>query len=183
MSDTQTTSDYLSARLRALADTYVSRLSIRGDQGKGLCCFHAEKTPSLFFDFNKAVFYCFGCGTGGGVKDFALAVGESWGTIHHSRRERARAAVHARRLHAEETARTILIRRKDEREFALWDAYFQVHDAANDASELLALFHRRPDLVGEFSLLVIHTEREYSEAVNKRALIEAQIAEDIEVVA
>src|SRR6185369_16826662 len=112
----QAASDTLSARLLTLAQTHVSRLTVRGPKGTGLCCFHEEETPSLSFNFEKGVFHCFGCGKSGGVKDFALAVGEQWGTIRHSARERARFTVQTRRRQAEEQARAILQQRKDERD-------------------------------------------------------------------
>jgi len=39
-------------------------------QGKALCVFHEEKTPSLTFFENTNSFYCYGCGVGGSVIDF-----------------------------------------------------------------------------------------------------------------
>jgi DNA primase len=37
-----------------------------GRNYKGLCPFHSEKTPSFTVSPEKGMFYCFGCGTGGG---------------------------------------------------------------------------------------------------------------------
>ena len=34
-----------------------------------LCVFHPEKTPSLHIDPSTAIWYCFGCGAGGGLRD------------------------------------------------------------------------------------------------------------------
>jgi hypothetical protein len=45
-------------------------------EGKILCIFHGEKTPSLNVDVVRGLWHCFGCGVGGGVKDFAARVGE-----------------------------------------------------------------------------------------------------------
>ena len=131
----QVASDTLSARLLTLAHAHVSRLTVRGPKGNGLCCFHEEDTPSLSFDFSKGVFFCFGCGKGGGVKDFALAVGEQWGTIRHSPRERARFAVQARRRQADEQARAILQQRKDEQDNTLWAAWFDANTEAKSAAD------------------------------------------------
>ncbi len=40
----------------------------------GLCPFHSEKTPSFTVSADKAAFYCFGCGKGGGVTQFVMDV-------------------------------------------------------------------------------------------------------------
>ena len=41
-----------------------------GNTYKGLCPFHAEKTPSFNVNREKAFFHCFGCGVGGDVFKF-----------------------------------------------------------------------------------------------------------------
>lgn len=41
-----------------------------GNNLKGLCPFHAEKTPSFFVFPQKGRFHCFGCGNSGDVIDF-----------------------------------------------------------------------------------------------------------------
>ena len=174
-------SDTLSARFLTLAQTHVSRLIVRGSKGIGLCCFHEENTSSLSFDFDRGVFHCFGCGKSEGFDASALAVGEPWGTIRHSPRERARFAVHGRRRQAETQARTILEQRAKAQRKAL---LFRNHEAireANEAAELLALFHRRLDLAEEFPELVVRTEREYSDALFKQTLLEAQLQGELEV--
>ncbi len=61
--------------LRARADIvqvvqeYVS-LRKAGASYKGLCPFHAEKTPSFHVNQDKGFFHCFGCGVGGDVIKF-----------------------------------------------------------------------------------------------------------------
>ena len=40
----------------------------------GLCPFHSEKTPSFTVSADKAVYYCFGCGKGGGLIQFVMDV-------------------------------------------------------------------------------------------------------------
>jgi DNA primase len=43
-----------------------------GANWKGLCPFHAEKTPSFMVNAKKGIFHCFGCGVGGDVFGFLM---------------------------------------------------------------------------------------------------------------
>ena len=54
-----------------LVSQYVS-LSKTGQNYKGLCPFHAEKTPSFSVNSPKQMFYCFGCGAGGDAFKFLI---------------------------------------------------------------------------------------------------------------
>jgi DNA primase len=49
--------------------SYTS-LRKRGSTFTGLCPFHQEKTPSFSVSADKGLYYCFGCGEGGGVLTF-----------------------------------------------------------------------------------------------------------------
>jgi hypothetical protein len=166
-------------RFLALLEVHVSELIVRGRKAIGLCPLHPDRSPSFSADLEKGVWYCFPCARGGGIKDFALAVGEPWGVTHHSSRERARFAVLARRREAEAKARAILQRRRDKRDVTLWAAWCVANTTATEAVEMLALFFRRPDLAEEFSVLVDRTESEYSEAVFRKMVLEAQFAGEV----
>jgi hypothetical protein len=66
----------LDSRLRAIpAHDYVLALTGRAPdrQGKVLCPFHQEKYASLQL-YRDGSFYCFGCGRGGSIIDFAAAL-------------------------------------------------------------------------------------------------------------
>jgi DNA primase len=58
------------------------QLKKSGQNWKGLCPFHSEKTPSFMVNPAKQIFHCFGCGAGGDVISFVskyenLSFGES----------------------------------------------------------------------------------------------------------
>ena len=48
----------------------------RGKDYQGLCPFHEEKTPSFTVSPSKQLYYCFGCGAGGGTFNFLMEVGK-----------------------------------------------------------------------------------------------------------
>ncbi len=48
------------------------QLKKSGQNWKGLCPFHQEKTPSFMVSQSKQIFHCFGCGAGGDVVTFLL---------------------------------------------------------------------------------------------------------------
>lgn len=55
---------------------YVS-LKKAGNHHKGLCPFHSEKTPSFNVSAQRGFYKCFGCGAGGNVIGFVMAI-EGW---------------------------------------------------------------------------------------------------------
>jgi DNA primase len=51
------------------------KLSRRGGNDLfGLCPFHSEKTPSFSVSVDKQMYYCFGCGKGGGAVNFVMEI-------------------------------------------------------------------------------------------------------------
>ena len=59
--------------LTDLVGAYVS-LKQRGGSYWACCPFHSEKTPSFHIDPDKQLYYCFGCGKGGGVIQFVMEI-------------------------------------------------------------------------------------------------------------
>ena len=58
--------------LRTVQD-YVS-LKKSGSSFKGLCPFHDENTPSFYVTQSRGIYKCFGCGVGGNVISFFMAI-------------------------------------------------------------------------------------------------------------
>ena len=54
-------------RIDEVISDYLSLKQAGGDQKKGLCPFHDEKSPSFNVTLSKGYFHCFGCGKGGDV--------------------------------------------------------------------------------------------------------------------
>lgn len=53
---------------------YTSLKKAGGHTFKGLCPFHAEKTPSFTVDTGKGLYFCFGCSEGGNIYHFVQKV-------------------------------------------------------------------------------------------------------------
>ena len=43
-----------------------------GNEYKGCCPFHGEKSPSFYVNPQKNIYHCFGCGVGGNAISFCL---------------------------------------------------------------------------------------------------------------
>jgi len=54
-----------------LVSDYVA-IKRAGQNFKGLCPFHSEKTPSFTVNMPKQIFHCFGCGAGGDIFGFVM---------------------------------------------------------------------------------------------------------------
>ena len=89
--DYRTTCDQIRANLDIVELIgRVVRLRPAGENWKGLCPFHAEKTPSFNVNPRKGIFKCFGCGVGGDA--FAFVMRQDKLTFPEAVRELARMA-------------------------------------------------------------------------------------------
>ena len=68
--------DSIAARadLVEIVREYVPDLKQAGARWKGCCPFHQEKTPSFMVNPDSNTYHCFGCGAGGNVFKFVMAV-------------------------------------------------------------------------------------------------------------
>ena len=57
-------------RIDDVVGDYLDLKNAGGDQKKGLCPFHDEKTPSFHVTLSRGYFHCFGCGKGGDIFGF-----------------------------------------------------------------------------------------------------------------
>jgi len=58
-----------------LLGTYTKLTKTNGDEYKGRCIFHTERTPSFFVNRKKGLYHCFGCGASGNVASFFMQYG------------------------------------------------------------------------------------------------------------
>lgn len=82
------------------------RLERSGRRLRGLCPFHAEKTPSFYVEPEKQLFHCFGCHAGGNVFNFLMRLENApFGEVVRRLAEEAGIAVEARELTPQEAKR------------------------------------------------------------------------------
>ena len=58
--------------IEELIRDYHVALMPSGRRLRGLCPFHAEKTPSFFVDVERQYYHCFGCQASGDLFSFAV---------------------------------------------------------------------------------------------------------------
>lgn len=63
------------ARQSDIVSIVRARIQIKktGKNWSGCCPFHKDKSPSFTVSEHKSMYYCFGCGAGGGAIDFVMA--------------------------------------------------------------------------------------------------------------
>lgn len=159
-----------------LLERHVQKLTLRGTRATGCCPFHDDRHPSFSADLEKCRWHCFGCGRSGGVRDFALLMDEPWTS---PRSESLTVKARRARFQAEQQARAILERRAEARDKTLCASHRETNVEALAVADLLALFHRRPDLAEEFPSLLASTENEYGDVLFKASILEARLNGEI----
>jgi DNA primase len=91
------------ADIVGLINEYVT-LKKSGQNYKGLCPFHKEKTPSFNVSPKRNIFHCFGCGVGGNVFNFVMRM-EGMDFVEAVRHLARRTGVEVPSPSAEETAK------------------------------------------------------------------------------
>ena len=71
--------DHLIEEIRSqsdILDTISTNILLKknGQNYKGLCPFHSEKTPSFTVSPEKQIYHCFGCGAGGNIFKFIMEI-------------------------------------------------------------------------------------------------------------
>ena len=61
-------------RIDEVVNDYLPLKQAGGDQKKGLCPFHDEKSPSFHVTLSRGYFHCFGCGKGGDIIKFLMDI-------------------------------------------------------------------------------------------------------------
>jgi DNA primase len=109
-----------SSILEVVSD-YVT-LKKTGKNYKGLCPFHAEKTPSFMVNEEKQIFHCFGCGEGGDAFTFLMKAGHfSFPQAVEELAKRYGVSLPSRELSPAQ-----------KKEMAQQDAFFQINQIASD---------------------------------------------------
>lgn len=169
----------LQDRFLSLLGRHVQRLHITGSKATGLAPCHDDKSPSFSVDLDRGLWYCFACGRGGGVKDFAELVGEPWPSARPPRlMTKIQRAALARRK-TEEEARAILKRRQEEWEEELLEKHREAGGDKVEAQDILEIFQRHPNLIEEVPGLLDVAERQYSEALNQLAVLGARLSGEL----
>jgi len=92
-----------------------------GTSHKGLCPFHAEKTPSFHVNPSRQMFHCFGCGASGDVVGFLMRI-EGIPFPEAARRLAERAGIEMPTLDAREDGEIRRARERKERLTSLMDS-------------------------------------------------------------
>jgi len=134
---------------------YVT-LSKTGQNYRGLCPFHSEKTPSFSVNPTRQMYYCFGCGTGGDV--FSFLMNRERFTFVEAVTELAhQAGVDLPKVSSAHGSRTDGDQRKSLQHLhALANAWFQrnLHDSTQGRRTLTYLYNRGVtlDILKEFGV-------------------------------
>ncbi len=130
-------------------------LTKAGQNLKGLCPFHAEKTPSFTVSPSRQVFHCFGCGVGGDVFAFLMKrenLGFTEAVQELARRAGVEVAREAGRPASDQEQRRERVWRANEAASAWFRRNLQHPETGAEARSYLAARGIRPDTIEMFGL-------------------------------
>lgn len=105
------------------------------------CIFHEDRTGSLSVDLDKGVFHCFGCGAQGGLRDFAVRVGEARDSVRPMHRPGASPMLTA-------FAEALSRRRQQTARMAKWAPVFRSADVIRHLERVVDSLRARATAAG-----------------------------------
>ncbi|MBI3954449.1 DNA primase [Candidatus Collierbacteria bacterium] len=134
----------------AVVSEYLA-LKKAGRHFKGLCPFHAEKTPSFIVNDELGIYKCFGCGKGGDVISFVMEM-EGLEFIETLEKLASKAGVKIEKRHTEETSEKQQLLDIHSLASSYYHFLLTKHQTGEEAREYLAERGIKQKLIDNFNL-------------------------------